>query len=133
MSSCCVLIRGNVDIKTHSSRLFDLVLKLGLSDSSNHVMTLAAGHHRHEFPVNILKRMALSPSLAKEENRANKRLPPPYVLMLRKMALSYELVGSSTSQQLARHEFAFDSLIVRHEFTKIRLWLGMSLQKLSFH
>ncbi|CAN7001031.1 unnamed protein product, partial [Brassica oleracea var. botrytis] len=38
------------------------------------------------------------------ENRANKRLPPPYVLMLRKMALSYELVGSSTSQQLARYQ-----------------------------
>ncbi|KAL0795660.1 hypothetical protein Bca101_067037 [Brassica carinata] len=34
---------------------------------------------------------------AKEQNRANKRLPPPYVLMLRKMALNYELVGSNTS------------------------------------
>ncbi|WZZ79085.1 hypothetical protein YC2023_099657 [Brassica napus] len=32
-----------------------------------------------------------------------------------------------------RHEFAIDSLIVRHEFTKTHLWLGMSLQKLSFH
>jgi len=32
-----------------------------------------------------------------------------------------------------RHEFAVDSLIVRHEFTKTHLWLGMSLQKLSFH
>ncbi|WZZ34865.1 hypothetical protein YC2023_018266 [Brassica napus] len=98
------------------------------------------------------------------------------------MALSYELVGSSTSQQLERihqryhsltsihannllgthdlntrlrvgnssvnmyfrhefklnllfirHEFVVDSLIVRHEFTETRLWLGMSLQKLSFY
>ncbi|KAL0690220.1 hypothetical protein Bca4012_089898 [Brassica carinata] len=32
-----------------------------------------------------------------------------------------------------RHEFAVDSLIVRHEFTETRLWLGMSLQKLSFY
>ena len=32
-----------------------------------------------------------------------------------------------------RHEFAVDSLIVRHEFTKTLLWLGMSLQKLSFY
>ncbi|CAN7027187.1 unnamed protein product [Brassica oleracea var. botrytis] len=32
-----------------------------------------------------------------------------------------------------RHEFAVDSLIVRHEFTKTQLWLGMSLQKLSFY
>ncbi|KAL0817775.1 hypothetical protein Bca101_074219 [Brassica carinata] len=32
-----------------------------------------------------------------------------------------------------RHEFAVDSLIVRHEFTKTHLWLGMSLQKLSFY
>ncbi|KAG5393059.1 hypothetical protein IGI04_023022 [Brassica rapa subsp. trilocularis] len=34
---------------------------------------------------------------------------------------------------LFRHEFAVDSLIVRHEFTKTHLWLGMSLQKLSFY
>ncbi|KAF3600619.1 hypothetical protein F2Q69_00033718 [Brassica cretica] len=32
-----------------------------------------------------------------------------------------------------RHEFAVDLLIVRHEFTKTHLWLGMSLQKLSFY
>ncbi|KAF3552707.1 hypothetical protein F2Q69_00011930 [Brassica cretica] len=32
-----------------------------------------------------------------------------------------------------RHEFAVDLLIDRHEFTKTHLWLGMSLQKLSFH
>ncbi|CAG7907698.1 unnamed protein product [Brassica rapa] len=32
-----------------------------------------------------------------------------------------------------RHEFVVDSLIVRHEFTETRLWLGMSLQKLSFY
>ncbi|CAN6812519.1 unnamed protein product [Brassica oleracea var. botrytis] len=32
-----------------------------------------------------------------------------------------------------RHKFAVDSLIVIHEFTKTRLWLGMSLQKLSFY
>ncbi|KAF2563491.1 hypothetical protein F2Q70_00018719 [Brassica cretica] len=32
-----------------------------------------------------------------------------------------------------RHEFAVDSLIVRHKFTKTHLWLGMSLQKLSFY
>ena len=32
-----------------------------------------------------------------------------------------------------RHEFAVDSLIVRHEFIKTRLWLGISLQKLSFY
>ncbi|KAG5409239.1 hypothetical protein IGI04_005558 [Brassica rapa subsp. trilocularis] len=35
--------------------------------------------------------------------------------------------------QTSTHEFAVDSLIVRHEFTKTHLWLGMSLQKLSFH
>ncbi|KAF2598218.1 hypothetical protein F2Q68_00011057 [Brassica cretica] len=32
-----------------------------------------------------------------------------------------------------RHEFAVDLLIVRHEFTKAHLWLGMSLQKISFY
>ena len=32
-----------------------------------------------------------------------------------------------------RHKFVVDSLIVRHEFTKTHLWLGMSLQKLSFY
>ena len=32
-----------------------------------------------------------------------------------------------------RHEFAVYSLIVRHKFTKTHLWLGMSLQKLSFY
>ncbi|KAF2580308.1 hypothetical protein F2Q68_00001143 [Brassica cretica] len=126
---------------------------------------------RHE-PISTLQR-------AKEKNRANKLLQPPYVLVLRKKALSYELVGNSTCRRISqhdhiltntqannllgthdlntrlrvsnssvnmyfrhkfklnllfiRHEFAIDSLIVRHEFTKTHLWLGMSLQKLSFY
>ncbi|KAF3519489.1 hypothetical protein DY000_02062271 [Brassica cretica] len=71
--------------------------------SASRELSRQAGHHQHKLLMIISKRHGVISFTithrAKEKNRAKKQLPPPYVLMLRKMALSHELIGNSTSRR----------------------------------